>query len=225
MIMVRQISSLGRPRDPGVDDRVADAAMRLFGDAGWSGFTIDSVARLAGVGKASIYLRWKSREQLFSEAVRLRMTHVDDIDTGTVRGDMIDLARQMLKLYLGARGRAAMRLTLDSGQIPAIRDHHEEFTRGQVHAARALVRRAIARGELAEDTSPTLLLDTLVGGAMLHAMSTPQELRAKVTETIDEYADSLVDFLLNSARASAVTANPDLALGASVSRTRKGARR
>ena len=44
----------GRPRDPGVDRRIAQAALDLFADAGWAGFAMEAVARRAGVGKASL---------------------------------------------------------------------------------------------------------------------------------------------------------------------------
>ena len=39
--------SPGRPRDPAVDRRIAQAALDLFGDAGWAGFAMETVARTA----------------------------------------------------------------------------------------------------------------------------------------------------------------------------------
>jgi len=32
----------GRPRDPGVDRRIAQAALDVFGDAGWAGFAMET---------------------------------------------------------------------------------------------------------------------------------------------------------------------------------------
>src|SRR5580693_7891479 len=75
----------GRPRDPDVDRRVADAAVALFGEAGWAGFSMEAVARRAGVGKASIYLRWQAKEDLLAEALRRRIGMIADVDTGTLR--------------------------------------------------------------------------------------------------------------------------------------------
>jgi len=86
----------GRPRDPDVDRRVADAAITLFGEAGWAGFSFEAVARQASVGKASIYLRWQTKEALLVQALRLRVGIIDDVDTGSLRGDLIRLARQIL---------------------------------------------------------------------------------------------------------------------------------
>lgn len=185
----------GRPRDPGVDERVAEAAVALFGEVGWSGFNVDGVARRAGVGKASIYLRWPTKEALLAAALEARMATIEEIDTGTTRTDLVTLTRQLLGLYLGSSGRAAMRLTLDGDKIPEIRARNDVLARSQILAARAIVRRGIARGELPASTSVTVLLDTLCGGAMMHAMSTPPELRDRVAAGADAYAEELVDFV------------------------------
>ncbi|HEY6797106.1 MAG TPA: TetR/AcrR family transcriptional regulator [Kineosporiaceae bacterium] len=195
-------SSPGRPRDPGVDERVVAAAVELFGDIGWAGFTVEAVARRAGVGKASIYLRWPTKEALLDAALAARAVSFSDIDTGTLRGDLLQLVRQLLSVYLGASGRAMMRLSLDGRLIPGIRQRQEAFYRSQIQAARAVVRRGISRGELAEGTSVTLLLDTVCGGAMVHAMSTQDELRERVAAEAGAYAESLVGFLLGSSERS-----------------------
>jgi AcrR family transcriptional regulator len=200
--------ALGRPRDPAVDQRVASAAVELFGEVGWAGFTVEAVAKRAGVGKASIYLRWPTKEALLGAALTLRMAAIADIDTGTVRGDLMELARQLLHLYLGGSGRAALRISLDGAAIPQVKQHYEAMSRSQVLAARAIVRRGIRRGELPAATSVTLLLDTLCGGAMMHAMSAPPELRERVAREAGDYAAQLVDFLLGSGQGDAAAGPP-----------------
>jgi AcrR family transcriptional regulator len=176
----------------------------LYGDAGWAGFSVEGVARRAGVGKASIYLRWPTKEALLDAALAASMANIPAIDTGTVRGDLIELARQLLDLYLAGGGRAAMRLGLDGAVVPPeIRERHAALGRSQILAARGIVRRGIRRGELPPSTSVTLLLDTLCGGAMMHATSTPTELRDRVVQGAATYAEKLVDFLLSSLLTSA----------------------
>jgi AcrR family transcriptional regulator len=76
----------GRPRDPDVDRRVADAAIALFGEAGWAGFSVEAVAKRACVGKASIYLRWPTKDALLVEALRRRVGTIAEVDTGSLRG-------------------------------------------------------------------------------------------------------------------------------------------
>jgi AcrR family transcriptional regulator len=192
----------GRPRDPEVDRKIARAALDLFGEAGWAGFAMEAVARRAGVGKASLYLRWSSKEALLVDALSLRMARVTDVDTGTLRGDLTELAVQMLDIYAGPASRAALRLSLEAEAIPGVAGHYKEMERAQVLAARAIVRRGIERGELAGDTPVTLLLDTLAGGAMMHALTTPPHHRATLTRDIRTHAEALVSFLLRAVSTS-----------------------
>jgi AcrR family transcriptional regulator len=181
-----------------VDRRIAQAALDLFADAGWAGFAMEAVARRAGVGKASVYLRWPSKEALLTGAVTMRLARVADVDTGTLPGDLVELATQMLDIYAGDTGRAALRLTLEASDIPGVAEHYEAMRLAETQAARAIVRRGISRGELPPGTSVTLLLDTLVGGAMMHALSTPARLRAELARNTGAQAVRLVDFLLHA---------------------------
>ncbi len=192
----------GRPRDPDVDRRVADAAVALFGEAGWAGFSMEAVARRAGVGKASIYLRWQAKEDLLAEALRQRIGMIADVDTGTLRDDLIQLARQVLDLYLGSAGKAALRLALDGDLIPGLAERLSALRTSQVRAARGIVHRGIDRGEIPAGTSVTLLLDTLAGGATTHVQATPADLRPALRANTTQYAEQLVDFLLAAVESS-----------------------
>jgi AcrR family transcriptional regulator len=46
-------------------DRILDAAAELVGRWGYKKTTVDDIARQAGVAKGTIYLHWKTREDLF----------------------------------------------------------------------------------------------------------------------------------------------------------------
>ncbi|HVW41213.1 MAG TPA: TetR/AcrR family transcriptional regulator [Amycolatopsis sp.] len=188
----------GRPRDPEVDRRVLAAAAEVFGEDGWGKFTVDAVARRAGVGKASIYLRWPNKKALLTSALEARITRLTDIDTGTVRDDLVRLAEQILTSYLGDSGPATMRLMIEAGRVPGVADYVAELRKSQILAARAIVRRGIERGELRQETSVTLLLDAICGACLNHALTTPERLRRKACAKIGGYAAELVDFVLES---------------------------
>ena len=104
----------------------------------------------------------------------------------------------MLDLYAGPGSRAALRLSLESDAIPGVAEHYESIRLSQVLAARAIVRRGIDRGDLARDAPVTLLLDTLTGGAMMHALTTPPDLKASLNRDIRAHAERLVGFLLRA---------------------------
>ncbi|GAA1202202.1 TetR/AcrR family transcriptional regulator [Prauserella alba] len=194
----RAHASMGRPRDPEVDRRIALAAVAVFGEAGWAGFSVESVAREAGVGKASIYLRWETKEGLLLDALAAHVAPVVDADTGSLRGDLTALARQLVELYTGPSRQAALRMMLEAPMIPGLAQRCDELRQAQVKAARAMVRRGIRRGDLPDDSSVTLLLDTLCGGVIAHILSTPQHLEEAVQAGLDEFTDNLVGFLLGS---------------------------
>lgn len=193
----------GRPRDPQVDQRVFEAAVDVYSEFGWHGFSIEAVARRAAVGKATIYRRWPNKTDLLIDAVRARVTVVTDTDTGDVRADLLSLTRNILRSYLSDYGRSTMRLTLEAHLVPRLKEHWDDVSSSQILAARSIVRRAIARGELPADTSVTLLLDTLSGAVMMHAQVVPHELRERQAAQAETYAEALVDFVLRAVRVGA----------------------
>lgn len=191
--------SAGRPRDPEVGQRILDAAVAVFAEVGWAGFSVESVARRARVGKASIYLRWEHREDLLTQAVAAAFVPVGAIATGTLRGDLRALTTTLLELYAGPHGTAARRMVVESQATPGVAERWAHVRQGQVSAARAIVRRGIARGELPRDTSVSLVLDTLCGAAMLHPVAAADESPAATAA----YATRLVDLVLAGAIGSA----------------------
>ncbi|MEA3510600.1 MAG: TetR/AcrR family transcriptional regulator, partial [Actinomycetota bacterium] len=54
----------GRPRDPAVDRAILDSARSVLARRGFTGTSMDEIARTAGVGKDTLYRRWKSKESL-----------------------------------------------------------------------------------------------------------------------------------------------------------------
>ena len=76
-------------------DRILDAAAALMLRWGYNKTTIDDIARLAGVAKGTIYLHWKTREDLFlalmkREYIRLvediQQRIASDPEGGTLHG-------------------------------------------------------------------------------------------------------------------------------------------
>jgi hypothetical protein len=47
------------------------------------------------------------------------------VDAGTLRGDLVELAAQMLEIYAGDTSRAALRLILEADGIPGVAEHYE----------------------------------------------------------------------------------------------------
>jgi AcrR family transcriptional regulator len=67
--MAESRSAGGRPRDASLDARATTAALELVAAHGVEGMTMDAVAAHAGVSKAALYRRWKSKDALLIEAI------------------------------------------------------------------------------------------------------------------------------------------------------------
>jgi TetR/AcrR family transcriptional repressor of mexJK operon len=98
-------SRRGRPRDAGKDEAILKAAGDLFLAKGFDA-SLDAVAQEAGVSKATIYARYKDKEELFREVLRSRceavvspQSLVPDPNT-PVRDTLIRLATSFLDLVL-----------------------------------------------------------------------------------------------------------------------------
>jgi AcrR family transcriptional regulator len=188
----------GRPRDPEVERRIREAAVSLYADAGWSGFSIEGVAKLAGVGKGSIYLRWSSAGELLLDVFRTELKFVDDVDTGSLRGDLLALAHQISRVYAGDHARAYLRTYLEGSMIPGF-DLYFDFQRTEMKISRTIIRRAVQRQELPVDTNVTMILDALSGGLLVHALTTPEGLVS--TSRRRQYPEDLVEFVMHAAGA------------------------
>jgi AcrR family transcriptional regulator len=142
-----------------VDDAILAAAVDLLSDAGYARLTMDQVAARAGVGKASVYLRWPNKVALVAEAVRYRSGVVPEVpDTGSVHADVLEFLRALLR----ARPAAQQAVAAVLGELqssPELRAAWHESTAGALRAClRAIVERAIARGELPPASDVQLLV-------------------------------------------------------------------
>lgn len=87
------MTGTGRPRNPNLDGRIIDTATTVLAIRRLPGFTMEEVAASAGVGKGTIYRRWKTQRHLLIDVVE--QLGVRDFDygpePGTAREDLIRL--------------------------------------------------------------------------------------------------------------------------------------
>src|SRR6476469_1608721 len=89
----------GRPRSDAAHDAILTAAIALVREVGYDAVTMDGIAARAGVGKATVYRRWASKEALVVEALGGILRAIPVPDTGTTRGDLLALLRVALAMY------------------------------------------------------------------------------------------------------------------------------
>lgn len=173
-----------------------EAALRLYGQAGWQGFNLDGVARGANVSKDALYRRWKSRESLLDATLRQRFDWIITIDTGNIRDDLLALARRTFEVFAGTYGEVALQLRSDARRFPEVHAFAAPYREMMVLQGRRIVRRALDRGELPGKAKPGLILDMLIGGIINHIVSTPEKLRENMLANSDSFVTTIVEIIL-----------------------------
>lgn len=146
----------GRKRDDSRDGAILDAAVEVLAECGYDGMTIDMVAARAKAGKATVYRRWPSKAHLVIDAVAcMKRAHsrLEDLpDTGTLRGDLVAMIRpptlEEADRKIQVMGGLVSMLARDPELADAV---NEAITEPRARANRALIERAIGRGEVAPD--------------------------------------------------------------------------
>ncbi|MFD0662107.1 TetR/AcrR family transcriptional regulator [Thermocatellispora tengchongensis] len=83
-----------RRRGAALEEAILRAAADELTESGYAGLTMDRVAQRAGTNKNTIYRRWPNRLALGIAAYRQLTTTIQPPDTGTLRGDALELLRR-----------------------------------------------------------------------------------------------------------------------------------
>jgi AcrR family transcriptional regulator len=198
--MGSKVSVRGRPADPSIENRVLTAALTVYGEVGWAGFTLDAVARRAPVGKAALYRRWPTKEALLLAALeQLAEPAPEDADLTDLRGCMIGIARQVIAMYVGPKAMALPRVLIEAGQYPP---HFDEMVQNIVQArfgtGQSVIQAAIDRGELPPGTAPDLILDAIMGRVLRLIVLAPGAQRAAIHAQRDQHAADIADYVLQA---------------------------
>lgn len=183
----------GRPRDPAIEARVFDAALAVYRARGWSGFSLDAVARVSGVGKNALYLRWRTREQLLVAALEQFIVTVPDLERGSVHDELRHLVASMAETFTGPAGLSPLRVLLEAQTAPELFARFAELARSRVVAVREAVERGVARGELPADTDVIVLSDLLGGAVINQALIAPFDPAGSALADPVEFANRVLD--------------------------------
>jgi AcrR family transcriptional regulator len=155
----------GRPRSEHARAAILRSTLQTLQQKGFSDFTIEEVADRANAGKATVYRWWPNKAALIADAFASdtkRQLHFPD--TGSVRADMSQQMRQVVKVFRSRRGRIVSAI-LAGGQSDKelISAFRERFLWPRRREAYATLGRGISRGELRSNIDMDLLLDALYG--------------------------------------------------------------
>jgi AcrR family transcriptional regulator len=151
---------------------------------------MDEVADHAGVSKATIYRWWPTKETLALDALYHEWNTFQPAlpDTGSPRSDLLALVRPWVRrARTKPYARVVAALIEETHTDPDFAKlYHERFVNPRRDPARAVLRRAIERGQIPEDTNIEVTLDLLYGALfhrLLHAHAPLSE--RFVTDVVD----------------------------------------
>ena len=152
----------GRPRDPSRDGVIRAAILRLLADVGYGALTMDAVASEAGVGKATIYRRWRTKQDLVVDTISdLNRAEANTPDTGSVEGDLRSMMHQMVGIISGPTGAATLSLLSTIPHQPALA---AAFRNGPLavwrHAFEQIWAHAEQRGEVRPGLTGSVVAET-----------------------------------------------------------------
>lgn len=148
----------GRRLDTSLDRVIQAAAVEVLGRLGYTDLTMDDVAATAGVSKATIYRRWRSKDELLVSVIDAASdVSLVVADAGSLRDDLVALLSSLADILGGPGGHASRALLGAIHYEPALAEafRHGPMQRWQ-EAFRAVFRRATERGEVGPEAVGTL---------------------------------------------------------------------
>jgi AcrR family transcriptional regulator len=156
----------GRPRSEHAHQAILTAARELLIEGGFSALRLEHVAARAGVGKATIYRRWASKEALAQDLLlQLAGPHIAVAETGNTREELLAAVTNPMRALTETDFGPVIRAML--AQIASNPSIGDPFRATVVAARRAevarVIQRGIARGDLRPDADAALATELLVG--------------------------------------------------------------
>ncbi|MCT2593214.1 TetR/AcrR family transcriptional regulator [Streptomyces sp. N2-109] len=150
-------------RGPKMHAAVLAATVAELAEGGYAALTVERVAQRAGVHKTTVYRRWKDRAALVVDALAEHIaTDIPMPDTGSIGGDLREMARSLVGWLVSPTGRAVeAALISDAVRLPEIAEARARIFGDRFRRAEPVVARAVARGELPVGTDPSAVVSAL----------------------------------------------------------------
>jgi AcrR family transcriptional regulator len=176
---------------------IVRATLELLFEHGYRALTMEQVRERAGVGKATIYRRYGSKEELVRAVVAHLNTGVPEPpDTGSVEGDFGAVVRSLLA---GAEVSGALtfmpRMLSEVAQDAELRAiFYAALVQPRRDLIEAILRRAIDRGEIRADVDVELAIDMLAGPIVYRVIITGGDV-ADIAERPARLLDAVLEGL------------------------------
>jgi AcrR family transcriptional regulator len=180
---------------PAVDPRIErsrqvilEAVLEELSELGYGALTIESIARRAGVGKATIYRHWPDKIALIADALKLLQQQRDpDIATGSPREKLERVLRHVADVVADSPFSSCLPALIEGAERDrAVRRFHHHFQAEARKPTIALISSGIAAGDFPPRVDPELAAFALLGAIFFCRLMTNTPFpEARVGDLID----------------------------------------
>lgn len=153
---------------PEITDALARTFFEEWARVGYSALSLDAVARKAGVGKAALYRRWRSKadmaRDLVSQLTATVPARLESGDCGSLEADLYAMGlagRRLLRHRLVRRIMPDLYAAME--REPALASALRPSETAREKKVASLIERAVARGELRSGLDRQFATDLLIG--------------------------------------------------------------
>ena len=188
-----QRRSKGAVRSEASHQAIVTAAHKLLSDKGYSGFSIEAVARMAGASKPTIYRWWPNKAQLIAEVYETAARAIVIAENYPVKQRFEVLLNRLWELWDTTICGVAFRSFIAESQnnkenMELLRD---EFMNRRLALPRLILTNAISRQELPADTDTELMLKMTFGFCWLHMLTDNLSDKSPITPFINHLFNSI----------------------------------
>lgn len=162
--MARPAQAGGRPRESRVDDALGAAVRSLLAETGYAALTVEAVAARAGVGKAAIYRRFATKQEMIFSILVHDLRAAPPEDTGSLHGDLEHLTTRIARQLAQSSAEVMTGLLADIHVDQGLGDtFQQQYLAVERSIVEDLLDRAVDRGELAQRPDPAVVHVLLLG--------------------------------------------------------------
>jgi AcrR family transcriptional regulator len=196
-----RVRSSGRTRSDAARVAILNATLKLLETQTVQQITIESIAKEAGVGKATIYRWWPSKASVVIDSfVQNHIVHTPLAKGASCRETLATHMHLLIEQYSGWPGRLVAQILAEGQADPEVlREFRERFFYGRRAVVREVIDEARKRGELRTDIDPEFQMDFLYAPIYFRLLFGHAPLD-------QQFADNLAEAMLNMLSAPAVVA-------------------
>ena len=166
-VLAPQARAAGRPRDKVAHDAILDAALSLLDESCYSEITVEKIAARAGVGKPTIYRRWRTKAEVVMEAYAVRVSHTSPpaVPSDDVFADLVNFLDRIFAVNNHPVNNRVLRCFIAESQYDeAFRaKFYELFLARRRNVVHTLISHGKALGQIRHDLDSEIAADLLYG--------------------------------------------------------------